>query len=296
MAILAVSRCSLLTPSSMKPFNICHALVCGVLLGLTGCSGMSESIDTTVAKTSIKIGGSSEAYEVLEALTEAYGEKVNTSEFEYFPPSQTSGGIEGVKVSAINIGAVSREITAAETGDELVYLPLVKAPLVIAVHESVTGITDISAEQIKGIYSGEITNWQTLGGPNAEIIVLDFTEDENEKQVLRSVYLGPELEITPDAVVFAEDDELIETAANTKFSIAAVPLEDELTEHSMTILSIDGVEPSPENLRSGTYAMSLSLGVVLSEAPTAATATFIEFIQSEDGQTILTDADYVLAQ
>ena len=280
----------------MNSLSICNTLLCGTLLVLTGCSTTSNSTDTTAAKTSIKIGGSSEAYEVLEELTDAYGKKGNNSEFEYFPPSQTSGGIEGVKVAALHMGAVSREITATETGDELVYLPLVKVPLVIAVHESVTGITDISAEQIKGIYSGEITNWQALGGPDAEIIVLDFTEDENEKQVLRSAYLGSNLAITPDAVVFAEDDELIETAANTEFSIAAIPLEDELTELPMSILSIDGIEPSPENLRSGNYAMTLSLGVVLPETPTAATATFVEFIKSKDGQTILTDADYVLAQ
>lgn len=280
----------------MNSLSIFNTLLCGTLLVLTGCSTTSNSTDTTAAETSIKIGGSSEAYEVIEELTDAYGKKGNNSEFEYFPPSQTSGGIEGVKVAAINMGAVSREITATETGNELVYLPLVKVPLVIAVHESVTGITDISAEQIKGIYSGEITNWQALGGPNAEIIVLDFTEDENEKQVLRSAYLGPNLAITPDAVVFAEDDELIETAANTEFSIAAIPLEDELTELPMSILSIDGIEPSSENLRSGNYAMTLSLGIVLSETPTAATATFVEFIKSKDGQTILTDADYVLAR
>jgi phosphate transport system substrate-binding protein len=280
----------------MNSLSIRHTLLCGALLVLTSCSNTSDSTDTTAVGATIKIGGSSEVYEVLETLADAYGQKVSSSEFEYFSPSQTSGGIEGVKVEAIDVGAVSREVTAAETGNELIYLPLVKVPLVVTVHESVTGITDISAEQIKGIYSGEITNWQTLGGPDAEIIVFDFTEDENEKQVLRSAYLGPDLAITPDAVVFAEDDELIATAANTEFSIAAVPLEDELTELPMTILSIEGVEPSTENLRLGTYAMALSLGIVLSETPTAATTAFAEFIKSKNGQTILTDADYVLAQ
>lgn len=280
----------------MNSLSIRHTLLCGALLLLTSCSNTSDSTDATAAEATIKIGGSAEVYEVLETLTDAYSQKVDDSEFEYFSPSQTSGGIEGVKVDAIDIGAVSREVTAAETDGELTYLPLVKVPMVIAVHESVTGITDISAEQIKGIYSGEITNWQALGGPNAEIIVFDFTEDENEKKVLRSAYLGADLAITPNAVVFAEDDELLATAANTEFSIAAIPLEDDLSELPLTILSIEGVEPSNENMRSGTYAMTLSLGVVLPETPTAATTAFTEFMKSEDGKAILTDADYVLAQ
>ncbi|MEM6425302.1 MAG: substrate-binding domain-containing protein [Cyanobacteria bacterium P01_D01_bin.128] len=273
-----------------------YMLLGGVLLASMSCSTAPNPTDSTAAETTIKIGGSSEVYEILETLTDAYSEQTDSSEFEYFPPSQTSGGIEGVKVAAIDMGAVSRAVTAEETGDQLVYLPLVTIPQVIAIHESVTGITNISAAQIRGIYSGEITNWQAIGGPDAEIIVFDFAEDENEKQVLRSAYLGPDLEITPDAVVFTEDDELLETASNTEFSIAAVPLEDELAELPMTILSVDSIKPTAENLQSGAYAMTLLLGVVLPETPTAATEAFVEFIQSEAGQTILTDADYVLAQ
>ena len=201
-----------------------------------------------------------------------------------------------MKAAAVDIGAVSREIDSVETGETLVYQPLVKTPLVIAVHESVTGVTNISAEQIKAIYSGEVSNWQTLGGPDAEIIVFDLAEDENEKRVLRETYLGADLEITPNAVAFAEDDELLETAAITEFSIAALPLEEDLNELPMAILSIDGVEPTTENLQSGVYPMALSLGVVLPATPSDQTESFIEFVESEAGQAVLTEADYVLAK
>ena len=91
------------------------------------------------------------------------------------------------------------------------YIPLVETPLMVVVHDSVTGVSDITAEQIKAVYSGEITNWQELGGPDEQIILFDLSEDENEKVVLREAYLGPDLEISPDAVVFTEDDELVET-------------------------------------------------------------------------------------
>ncbi|MEM6521375.1 MAG: substrate-binding domain-containing protein, partial [Cyanobacteria bacterium P01_C01_bin.70] len=248
------------------------------------------------SEDTVKIGGSSESYEVLELLTDAYSETTTTVEFEYFPPSQTGGGIAGVKSAAMDIGAVSREMTPEETGKQLVYRPLVKAPLVIAVHESVTGIADINAEQIKAIYSGKISNWQDLGGPDAEIILFDLAEDENEKLLLRETYLGADLKITPNAVVFAEDDEVLETAATTEFSIAAIPLEDDLSELPITILSIDGVEPSKENLQSGAYPMALSLGMVVPSAPSEATEAFIEFIDSEEGQAALTEADYILVQ
>ncbi|MEL6139797.1 MAG: substrate-binding domain-containing protein [Cyanobacteria bacterium J06628_6] len=267
-----------------------------VLLALASCSVPQATETTSAIEGTIKIGGSSETYEVLELLTAAYTETATDIEFEYFPPSQTDGGIEGVKAAAVDIGAVSRQVGTAETGEELVYQPLVQTPLVIAVHDSVTGVTNISAEHIKAIYSGEISNWQALGGPDAEIIVFDLAEDENEKRVLRETYLGADLEITPNAVAFAEDDELLETAAITEFSIAALPLEEGLDELPMAILSIDGVEPNTENLQSGVYPMALSLGVVLPATPSDQTESFIEFVESEAGQAVLTEADYVLAK
>ena len=280
----------------MKLFALRYAVPSAILLALASCSTPQSAETASDTESTIKIGGSSEGYEVLELLTEAYEETATDVEFQYLPPSQTDGGIEGVKAAVADIGAVSRTIEPAETGEELVYQPLVKAPLVIAVHESVSGITDISAEQINAIYSGEISNWQALGGPDAAIVVFDLSEDENEKRVLRETYLGADLVITPDAVAFTEDDELLETAAITEFSIAAVPLEDDLDELAMTVLSIDGVAPTPENLQSGSYPMALALGIVLPTTPSTQAESFLEFVDSEEGKAVLTDADYVLTE
>ncbi|MEM9005842.1 MAG: substrate-binding domain-containing protein [Cyanobacteria bacterium P01_F01_bin.86] len=249
------------------------------------------------SQAKLKVGGSSEVYEVIEILSEGY-ELANSDRevtIEFFPPSQSSGGIEGVKDAVFDMGGVSREPTEAEINSQLTYLPLVETPLVLVIHESVTGITNINADQIKAIYKGDITNWQELGGPDADIVLFDFTEDENEKKVLRDTYLGANLAITPDAIVFPEDDELLATAAITEFSLATVPLEDDLAALPMTVLSIDGVAPSIANLQSGTYKMSLPLGVVIPQELPDITQSFVSFIQSSEGQQLLLESNYALA-
>lgn len=265
--------------------QIFSLIVMSTLALFSGCS--TESATTDHSPDTIAIGGSSETYGVLEILTEAYATNTKHIAFEFFPPSQTSGGISGVKNNTIDIGGVSRILSDQERKDDMTYLSLAKVPLVMAVHESVAGITDISADQIKAIYKGDITNWKELGGPDADITLLDFTEDENEKQVLRQAYLGPDLKITADAVVFAEDDELLETAAITEFSIAAVPLEDELATLPLNILSIDGVMPSDQSLQSGRYPMALSLGIVISKAPSPVVEKFTAFVASAEGQQLI---------
>lgn len=260
-------------------------LIGSACLGIASCSNGAD--DQRLETATLKLGGSAEAYEVLEQLTEAYQQQNPNIEFSFFSPSQTIGGIRGVQASELDIGGLSRKLTAEETAQGLSYVPLTEVPLVVVVHESVTGVTDISADQIRAIYSGKISNWQEIGGPDADITLLDFTEDENEKQVLRETYLGKDLEITPQAIVFAEDDELIDSIAVTDYSMATVPLEEELAELPLNILSIDGIEPSPENIQAEKYAMTLPLGLVLPKLPSPEAESFSQFISSVEGQQII---------
>lgn len=264
-----------------------------LLLLLCGCVDLSPPPAPVETTSTVKIGGSAETYEVLKVLAKAYQDQTTGVEFDFFPPSQTSGGIQGLKSNVIDIGGVSRIPTRQEIGNQMTYIPLAKTPLVVVAHSSVTGVSDITSDQIKAIYSGQIDNWQTLGGPNQDIVLFDFAEDENEKQVLRQTYLGKDLVITPTAIVFAEDDELLETAAITEFSIATVPYEDALKTLPLTTLSIDGVSPSNQNLRSGKYAMTLSLGIVLNEEQSTATESFLEFATGPAGKQVLTENNYI---
>lgn len=259
---------------------------------LLGCSPQSPS-SVSISTNTIKIGGSAETYEVLELLTAAYQAKTTDVEFDFLPPSQTTGGIQGVKSAAINIGGVSRVPTPNEIDNQVTYIPLVETPLVVVVHDSVTGISNLTSDELKAIYSGKINNWQTLGGPNAAILLFDFTEDENEKQILRQTYLDNDLVITPTAIVFAEDDKLLETAAITEFSIATVPYENKLHTLPLKTLSINGVSPSAKNTKSDQYSMTLPLGIVLDKQPSAAAESFLEFVVGPEGKHILANTNYI---
>lgn len=264
-----------------------------LLLLLFGCGNNAPLPTAPESSSTIKIGGSSETYELLEQLMEVYQSEANDISVDFFPPSQSSGAIQGVKSKVLDIGGVSSIPTAQDVDGQMRYVPIAQTPVVVVIHSSVTGVSDISGEQIKGIYSGQIDNWETLGGPDAEIIVFDFTEDENEKQVLREAYLGQDLAITPRAIVFAEDDELLETAAITEFSIAAVPYENELDDLALTPLSIDGISPSMETIQSGEYTMTLPLGIVVNKELSEDIEPFVTFATGSQGQQILTENSYI---
>jgi phosphate transport system substrate-binding protein len=193
-------------------------LLVGAMLVLTSCT-QSEPIkgDRQTIRQTIKIGGSSEAYEVMEILTAAYAAEKKTIEFQFFQPSQTSGGVQGVKDGVIDIGLTSRKLTESEKDSTIQYRAIAQSPMLLATHETVS-IKNLTTEQIKAIYSGQITNWQEFGGPDAAIILLDLPEDEADKKLLRQHYLG-DIQISFMAIGFSEDNQIIQALLSTLYSI-----------------------------------------------------------------------------
>ena len=269
--------------------NIKRFLLTTTLVVLSSCTinpNQNESSINNEANSSLKIGGSFETLTILERLSTVYQQQTAEVEIQLFPPSQTSSALQGVKDNLLDIGAVSRVIEPEEVG-ELQYIPLAQTPLVFVVHDSVTGVENLTTQEIKAIYRGTISNWQAIGGPDAPITLFDFTEDENEKIVLRQHYLGSELDITSTAIVFAEDDELIMTTAITPYSLAAVPFDQELEELPLKVLTVNDVVPSLDNLAHGIYQGTIDLGVVIRPQSSQRVEDFLDFALSAEGQTLM---------
>ncbi|MEM1171300.1 MAG: substrate-binding domain-containing protein [Cyanobacteria bacterium P01_H01_bin.35] len=257
---------------------------------VTSCTGNSDFQET--AQKEIKIGGSSEGYPIMEILADAY--ENNSIEFTFMPSSQSSGGIRGVKDGLINIGVISKEVKAVETPENFKYIPIAKNFLVLITNENVKGVSNLSTEQIQGIYNGTISNWKELGGPDANIVLLDIPEDETEKQILRENILGENLQVISTAIIFQEDDEILEAVATTPYSIGVIPNSEELKEFTINILSINNTFPKKVNIQNGKYKMSQTIGIVFSPQPTSGTQEFIDFILTQEAKEKLELVNYIV--
>ncbi|NES68008.1 MAG: phosphate ABC transporter substrate-binding protein, partial [Okeania sp. SIO2D1] len=185
-------------------------------------------------------------------------------------------------------GSISREIKPEENDDALNFRKAAKDALVVAIHPSLTGVTNLTTEQLKGIYSGSVTNWKQLGGPDAEILLLDRPEDESAKRLLREHYLGQDLPNSPNAIVLRKEGELIETLKNTPNSIGAFSLAYAIS-HNLSVnrLKLNGIAPKPENLKTGNYPMARTIGIVWSKNVSEATQAFVNYIFSQPGTSAL---------
>ncbi|MDY7004244.1 MAG: substrate-binding domain-containing protein [Cyanobacteriota bacterium] len=271
------------------------------LVGTSSCSTQTTTSPAPTATTltnntetsPIKTGGSSSTVDFLQTLKTAYKSTSKTGKITLLEPGQSENAIAGVKQGLIDIGGISREIKPEENDNTLNFRKAAQDALVVATHPRVTGVTNLTTEQLKGIYSGSITNWKQLGGPDTEILLLDRPEDESAKRLLREHYLGQDLPNSPNAVVLRKEGELIQTLESTPNSIGAFSLAYAIS-HNLPVnrLQLNGVAPTLENLKTGKYPMARTIGIVWSKNASEATQAFVNYILSQPGASALEQSGF----
>lgn len=257
-----------------------------VILSLSSCTPVIPTDNQTESQPqqTIKISGSGSVYPPLQVLAKAYEKKAKDTKITFLPANQTSGGIIGVKDGLVEIGAASRKLKPEENKGAIESREIARDALMVATHPSVTGVTNLQPNQLRGIYRGKIWNWRQLGGPDASIIVLDRPEDESAKKLLRQYYLGNTLKITTSAVLLQQEPELIDALQNTPYSIGAFSAA-YATANQLPVnrLSLNDIAPTVENIIASKYKMVRPIVIVWKNPPSTATQKFIEFMSSQEG-------------
>lgn len=274
----------------LRRHQLAVAVAMAVALTLAGCARQPGDTSSPQSPQRIRVSGSGTALPLIRILTDAY--EPDEVEFVYLPGLHSGGGIKGVANGDLEIGSVSRELTAEERALDLEYVQLSDDGLVVATHPSVT-IGGLTTEQIRGIYRGDYENWSELGGPDLDIVVLDRNEDESAKIILREFVLGPDLEITDLAVNLFYEPDMIDGLEKTEGAIGYFSLGYGLSEEiPVNYLDLDGVEPTVANIESGDYKMVRPLGMVVARPVSAPIADFLEWVDSDEAIALMMEQGF----
>ncbi|KOP26241.1 phosphate ABC transporter substrate-binding protein [Hapalosiphon sp. MRB220] len=242
----------------------------------------------------IKISGYSSVYPALKVLASAYEAKNPNTKVSILTPTKSEVSIASVKNGLLDIGTLSRELKPEEKEGKLEYYLLAKDALLVATHPSVSNILNVSTEQLKGIYTGKIKNWKELGGSDAKIVILDRSEKEPAKNLLRKYYLGEDLKISSEAIVLRNESEVITAIENTPYSIGAFSLAYAISNNlSVNRLSLNGVEPSIKNIKNNKYKMVRLIGIMSKKSPKKSVQEFVNFAISQAGKEELIKSNFV---
>ncbi|HJJ83164.1 MAG TPA: substrate-binding domain-containing protein, partial [Methanocorpusculum sp.] len=153
--------------TTRKNHIIGGVVLCVLLLTAVFGAGCISTGDTET----ISISGSTTVLPVAQAAAEEYMNQNSHADI------QVSGGGSGVGATSViggtsDIGMLSRDLKASEKdGNNLKEFIVGKDGIALVGHPSNT-VSDLSLEQVKAIYQGEITNWKEVGGADLKIVLI----------------------------------------------------------------------------------------------------------------------------
>jgi phosphate transport system substrate-binding protein len=225
-------------------------------------------------------------------------------------------GVENVGSGKVQLGMVGRALKPAELEK---YKDL--APVTIGFDgigilvNAGNPLTKITKQQIQDIYSGKITNWKDMGGPDAPIALASRTKGHAQVELFAS-YFGLETQFDEDSVSYKKKGDAAFSAVKAKPGVNNEKMFAAVLENPGAIsyipigfaqsriekgapgklLELDGIAATSASVENSTYPLTRPLLVATKGAPQGAVKEFIDFLTSDAGRKIVSDLDYIPAQ
>ena len=175
-----------------------------------------------------------------------------------------------------------------------VWTPFAREALVVFVNEN-NSVTNLTSQQLKGIFTGEITNWSDVGGEDRAIEAYTYHSVTTPADMLEyhmgAPFSGYETERRLAFPYFVFNEYEVEYR-NTRGAIGFAFKSMLKYYGGVHAVSIDGVTPDEENISAGEYALTQDVCAVTYGAPDESESLLIDFLLSERGREVISSAGY----
>ncbi len=245
---------------------------------------------STAGATDVIVAGSTTVQPLAELLAEGY-ESFTDDVTIIVQGGGSSVGVKSAADGTADIGMASREVKTSEFEENpgLAVHTIARDGIAIVVHPG-SGVHNLSVEQIRSIFSGEITNWNEVGGENTPLIVVSREEGSGTRAAFEDMVMDDEL-ICLGAILQPSNGAVRTTVSITPSSIAYLSFG--YMDDSVAPVSIDGVGPTVANATNGSYPVVRPLNMITLGQPSEAAADWLDFILGEDGQAIVVSEGYL---
>ena len=276
--------------------TVCGAAAAAAALTACGGSASSASAAASSAASStaaalsgnVAAGGSTSMKNVIAALTEGFAE-VEPGVTVSYDPTGSGAGITGAADKTLDIGLSSRALKDDEKADvEGTTIALDGIAIIV---NNASKVEDLTVDQLKQMFTGEITNWSEVGGDDGEIVLIgreagSGTRDgfESIVDVKDSCKYAQELTATGAVISAVEANPLAIGYA----SLSAVG-------DTVKMVTVGGVECSEETVKDGSYEVQRPFVFVTNKSVTLSeqAQAFFDFATSADAADLIRTAGAV---
>ena len=266
---------------------------------------LNEPANISIAENYPKLDGATAAYPVNGAMAQELYKGLDEKTVEqYVTCSKTDEAYERLIRGETDIffGAQpsKQQIEKAkENGVEFVLTPIGKEAFVFFVNKE-NPVSSLTLEQIQDVYQKKITNWRDVGGNNEKIIPFQRPENSGSQtimlaMVMKDKTLPPPLWEEYAAGMGGVISQVAEyrnysSAIGYSFRYFATGMK---PNESIKLLAVNGIEPTVENIRNGTYPFTIDVYAVTAGSANENTSTLLQWILSEQGQSFIELCGYV---
>ena len=279
--------------------TVCGAVAAAAALTACGGSASSAAASSTAAGSTasstaaalsgnIATGGSTSMKNVIAALTEGFAE-VEPGVTVSYDPTGSGAGITGAADKTLDIGLSSRALKDDEKAD--VDGTTIALDGIAIIVNNASKVEDLTVDQLKQMFTGEVTNWSEVGGDDGEIVLIgreagSGTRDgfESIVEVKDSCKYAQELTATGAVISAVEANPLAIGYA----SLSAVG-------DTVKMVTVGGVECSEETVKDGSYEVQRPFVFVTNKSVTLSeqAQAFFDFATSADAADLIRTAGAV---
>jgi len=161
--------------------------------------------------------------------------------------------------------------------------------IAMVVHPS-NPVRSLTKTQIADIYTGRVTNWRQVGGPNFPVVVIQRESNSGTQETFRELVLDKR-KVVRSAETQASNGAVKNRVSQTRGAIGFLGLG--YVDSSVKPIAVNKVMPSVATVKNNTYPLSRPLFMYTNGTPKGMVAKFIDLPKTPDGKRIIRELGFV---